>query len=322
MAYQKRTNVQINGLLAEAENKKTCLHSLNPLERAALSRRCADEFVCEPYRGMYIRCKYWNGLFVQDQARHVIRALSNMHDSWVFSHASSALIHQLEVPREIAWPIHYATEKKSTSTGNKRLVHHHSGGLATLQKDGVNINSIEQTVVDCAAEYPFQLALPIADSALHQGLTTKERLTNCLSNRANKRGIRKAARVITAADSRPENGGESRVRAIMIEEGLPEPELQAKVENPEAPGHYFYIDFLFTRPDGEKVAMELDGQEKYVNATMTAGRNTAQVMMAERQREATITSMGIRVARFSYGQAINPSFLKTRLAHYGIEPIR
>lgn len=162
--------------------------------------------------------------------------------------------------------------------------------------------------------------MPIIDSALHQGATNKNRLNSCLANNAERRGIRKAKRAIKLADSRPDNGGESRVRAIMIECGLPLPQLQVPIPNPEKPGHYYYADFLFTLQDGTRIAMELDGQEKYQKQPADNKRSVMQAMMAERQREAAITAQGIRVVRFGYREACNHKFLLERLSHYGIIP--
>lgn len=320
MAYQIHTTSRLESLFLDAENNRVCLHSLNASDRSAIARRSCIGAFSKPSRGIYVRKNYWESLTKQDQARHLIKTYSQMRPSWIFSHSSSALIHHLEVPREIVLPIHYQTSTDGIK-GSGPLVRHHKSSYSTRQlKDGIAINSVEQTVVDCAAEYPFQLALPIADSALHQGLTDKKRLTAYLQSRTNKRGIRKATRIIAIADPRPDNGGESRIRALMLELGLPEPELQAQIPNPERPGHYYYVDFLFTRPDGVKVAMELDGLEKYRNISMTGGKDTLHVMMAERQREAAITSHGIQMVRFGYNQALDSRFLLRRLALYGIAP--
>lgn len=320
MSYKTSVEQKLALLFEEAERSKRCFKPKDKLTLKAVRFRLNSGQLTEPFPGMYARNTYWQNLSRQDQTRHVIRTLSELHPAWVFSHSSAALMYNLEVPRELASPIHYITSRSNAGSGSDYLDHHRSEKLISVEKDGVALTSLEQTVVDCAANYPFQLALPIADSALHQGLTNKERLSNCLDMRINRRGVRQAKRVVEFVSPKPDNGGESRVRAIMHEEGLPEPELQARIPNPEKPGHYYYADFLFTRPSGTKVAMELDGMDKYLDKDMTNGRDSMQVIMAERQREANITSQGIQVVRFSYGQALNTKLLKSRLSHYGIVP--
>lgn len=322
MGYSTLLTSQLDLHFEEAESYERCLHAPSNSERQALERRIRDGTVVKTFQGMYARRDYWNGLRYQDQVCHTIRTLAELHPRWTFSHASAALLYGLEVPREIAEPIHFKVNKACTAQATRGLVRHCVKKLIKDIELGVFATPLEQTVIECAALYPFQLALPIADSALHQGLTTKEHLTAWLNALKGRRGIRVARRVIEMADSRPDNGGESRVRALMIELGLPLPELQAPIPQPERPGHFYYVDFLFTLPNGSRVVVELDGMDKYVDPKMTGGKSIARVMAEERQREALITVYEhIHVARFSYAQAMNPDFLLRRLAQYGVVPL-
>lgn len=323
MAYYRATNNKLLCLFEKEEHVGRCLSASECDDVHLLRRRLNNGDIVEPLLGLYARKDYWAGLSSGNQQRHLIRSLGQNHSGWVFSHASAALMHNLEVPLGLLWPIHYEAPLSAKSrTKDNQFICHRKPASTSLNKNGARVTPVEQTVIDCAATYAFQLALPIADSALHQGLTDKARLANYLESRVNKRGVRRARRVIELADPRPDNGGESRVRALMIELSLPVPELQVPIPNPEKPGHYYYADFMFMRSDGTKVAMELDGLDKYRDKNMTKGRDSVQVMMAERQREAAITSQGLRVARFSYVQATDAKFLLKRLSHYGIVPIK
>lgn len=320
MSFRKTKSQYLDAYFDEAEQAHTLLHLKEERNRQALHLRCEQGLVVAPYKGLYARSDYWNVLGLRERMKHLIRALSQQHSSWVFSHSSAAVIHNLEVSYQILRPLHYQTDSSLSSRYSEFLKQHKVKNSIGLTRDGARVTSLEQTVVDCACQYDFKLALPIADSALHQGLTTKERLTNCLENRTNRRGVRKARRIIEYADHRADNGGESIVRAIMIENNLPKPELQAPIENPDRPGHFYYADFLFTRKDGVKVAFELDGKEKYTSKEMLGSKSSIDAMMAERQREAAITSQGIRVARLGFKDASNPSILLHKLAQYGVVP--
>lgn len=315
MTYWQSTSSRLDDQFLLAERGFKCLSPRDASERLALKRRLKNNDVVRPIRGMYARATYWNALNPRQQLQHIIRSFSSAHPNWVFSHASAAAMQNLEVPFQLLYPIHYYGGATTSNTSTLLLKYHASKACASIKINGARVTPVEQTVVDCAAQYTFQQALPIADSALHQGLTDKLRLMACLNNRTNRRGVRRAKRVIRLSDPRPDNGGESSVRALMLELNLPVPELQVPISNPEKPGHFYYVDYLFTRPDGVRVAMELDGKGKYQRDALNA-------MMEERQREAAITSHGIRVVRFSYGQATNQSILLSRLANYGIEPLK
>lgn len=321
MPFSKLMDSELESRFRKAEARGICVSPHVSLEQNAIKRRYCSGLLVKPFNNQYARLDYWTTLPARDKARHIIRTLSQTYPQRVFSHSSAALLHYLEVPQEIIWPLHYFLGREKHGSELHGVKCHRSAQISCINKNGANITPIEQTVIDCAAEFPFELALPIADSALHQGLTDKAHLERYLENRINRRGVRRAQRVVETADERPDNGGESRVRALMIELGLPLPELQVPVPNPEKPGHYYYVDYMFTQQDGTKIAMELDGMDKYIDTSMTNGRSAVQVMMAERQREAAITSHGIKIVRFSYAQAMNPTVLLKRLRQYEIFPL-
>lgn len=321
MTYQHAKETQLAKLFQEAEDRRECLLLPCRNDAAALMRRLRTADIARPFRGMYARRHYWNQLSPDQRAQHVIRALSSRYSDRIFSHASAAIMHGLDVSWRLLKPLHVLTGYSVAHAKNPDVKFHRTKTPVGYRKNGANITSVEQTVVDCAAYYSFRFSLGIADSALHQGLTDKDRLQNYLFSRENRRGARKAKRVIKYADARADNSGESMVRAIMLECGLPVPELQVPIENVLNPGHFYYADFMFTRPDGTKVVVELDGKDKYQKFEMTHGKSSIDVIMNEREREAAITSHGILVARFKFEDACNPKVLVRRLGSYGIVPV-
>lgn len=322
MSIKPINNGRLTALFNEAESNNRCLCFPNKRDVSALNIRVGDGRVVKVFRGIYARREYWDTLSQKERGQHLIRSLSIVHPTWVFSHSSAALIYGLDMANKIMLPLHYLVDYSNTGNNNPKLACHRTMAPISLMKSNVKVTSLEQTVVDCAAYYPFRYALAIADSALHQGLTDKARLFNYLEERSNRRGVRQALRVIEFSDSRADNGGESYVRALILEANLPEPDLQVQIETPLYPGHYYYADFLFTREDGVRVALELDGQEKYIDERMNKGRGVLGAMMKEREREAAITACGIQVARLSFKQASNPEVLQSTLASYGIYPIQ
>lgn len=322
MPYRAAVDSKLDRLFRAVEESQECFSPNNVNEANAVRRRLKTGSLIKVYYGLYARSEYWNAISRRQQIQHVIRALSKLHPSWVFSHSSAAAMHNLEVSYQLYWPVHYQTDISRSNRKNNKLINHRVQRVAGQEKNGALVCSCEQTVVDCAAEFPFKYALAIADSSLHQGLTSKEKLESYLDSRLNRRNVNKARKVIALADSRPDSGGESVVRAIMHELHLPEPELQAQIPNPERPGHNFYLDYLFTNPNGIKVGMELDGIDKYADQTMTKGRSAIQVLAEEQHREMLITSHGIQLVRFTYREACNTGLLLSRLSHYGITPLK
>lgn len=321
MSTHSYTDKRIDHLFSISEAQGICLHVKDRNNLLAVRRRLLNKTVLTPARGLYVRSNYWHNISQMEKTRHLIRTYSQLYPTWIFSHASAAIMYDLQVSRDILQPFHFQTSRSNNSKGRKGFIHHRTNMLGGHPVDGALVTPLEQTVIDCAAYYSFKYGLAIADSALHSGQTNKEKLSSIARRNAHKRGIRRAQKVILHADSLSDNGGESIVRATMLEAHLPQPELQVAVPNLEKPGHFYYVDFMFTTNDGSRVAVELDGLEKYQNLAMTQGRETTQIMIAERQREAAITAQGIRVARFTFSQASNKSFLINRLKSYGIYPL-
>lgn len=315
------TTVPIEQALDDFEHARMCAFKPEEWERKALEHRLRAGEIIRPLPGLYARRAYWDGLSREEKLLHAVKTEGILHPTWVFTHATAAFAHGLEASRSLLWPIHYTTTRSGDGRAAPHHVHHRREDISFVRVDGIKVTDPAQTVVDCARTLPFGEALAVADSALHLKKVTRTDLAGLLGAQPGRRGNAQARRVVELADPRPESGGESLVRALMIELGLPAPELQAEIPDAEAPGRMYRVDFLFRPPDASPVILELDGLEKYQNAEMTGGRSAVQVMARERQREAALTAHGNRVARIGFAQAMDPVFLLDRLAVYGIEPV-
>ena len=137
---------------------------------------------------------------------------------------------------------------------------------------------------------------------------------------AGRRGITTLRRVCEYVDPRAESGGESFVRAVLIELGYEIFDLQLEVPDIERPGKTRRLDIVLRRDDGRLVDLEVDGRGKYADPGMTGGREVVDIMMGERRREAGITAFDISVVRMSPGMARNEDLVRSRLAIYGVHP--
>jgi very-short-patch-repair endonuclease len=78
--------------------------------------------------------------------------------------------------------------------------------------------SVLRTVMDCATLLPFDEALAVADSALYWTSVTRSDLLAAASA-SSRTGRRRRTRVAEDADERAANAFESRLRAVVLEEG-------------------------------------------------------------------------------------------------------
>lgn len=320
MGLRTFSSEALAGFLDDMESQHILFYLPAKWEEKSLSVRLDAGELVRPMPGMYARASYWASLNRREKMLHVVHTLSIQHPTWVFSHSAAALAHGLEVPYALYWPIHYVTGRSGGGKAQRLMCHHRAERCESEMVNGIRVTPVDQTVVDCARTYAFRHALAQADSALRLGLTTKPGLIARLDQCQNRRNVRRAQGLLVAADPRPENGGESVIRAIMMEQGLPIPELQYPIPNPEDSRHVYRADFVFDVRGEYLVDMELDGYDKYDDPTVTRGRTALQVQMEERQREAGITAHGIRVVRFGFWQAANVGFLLRRLALYGVVP--
>lgn len=315
------TTTLIEQAFDDFEHARMCAFKPEAWERKALEHRLRAGEIVRPLPGLYARRAYWDGLSREEKLLHAVKTEGILHPAWVFTHATAAFAHGLEASRSLLWPIHYATTRSCDGRAAPHHVHHRREDIRSVRVGGIKVTDPAQTAVDCARTLPFGEALSIADSVLHLQKAAQSDLIDLLAAQPGRRGNVRARRVIELADPRPESGGESLVRALMIELGLPAPELQVEIPDAEMPGHVHRVDFLFRPSDASPVILELDGLEKYQNAAMTGGRTAVQVMARERQREAALTARGYRVARIGFAQAMDPAFLLSRLAIYGIRPV-
>lgn len=149
----------------------------------------------------------------------------------------------------------------------------------------VPLTTVARTVIDLARVLDFRAGLVVADSALQQKLTSKNELRAVVAACSRWRGVRRATQVVEFADGRAESPLESLARVVFAESGLPPPELQVEIRNPEFIGR---VDFLWR--DFRTIA-EVDGAEKYDD------RNLA---MRQLRRDKRLREAGYEVVHFDW----------------------
>jgi Transcriptional regulator, AbiEi antitoxin/Protein of unknown function (DUF559) len=149
----------------------------------------------------------------------------------------------------------------------------------------VPVTTVPRTVIDLARALEFRAGVVVADSALQQKLTSKNELRAVIVACPRWRGVRRAAQVVDFADGQAESPLESLARAVFADCGLPPPELQVEIRDPEFIGR---VDFLWRK---FRTIAEVDGAAKYDDRS----RAMRQLRRDKRLREA-----GYEVVHFDW----------------------
>lgn len=262
---------------------------------------------------------------VRERAR--IRAIHELHTNWTFCLYSAAIAHGLQVPHALLDATHIAIAQGRNWRKAEPTIHSHVlHDPITTTSDRVPCTNIFATVFECLCSTDFRLGLAIVDSALHNHLVSRESLIDYFEQHARYRhGSRQALKTLMHADGRSENGGESVVRAIILELGFAEPDLQVEIEDPLNPGAYKRVDYHWLLENGREIIGELDGFEKYLKAHGSPSksldenlRSTIKAMRNERMRETSLNLAGMTVLRFSYADALDTDKFFTLLSTAGV----
>lgn len=290
-------------------------------ETNQLSRGVQSGLLVRPYPGFYATVERWETLPPDERILFAARAMAAKHPDWVFAGTTAALAHKLSV----SWG---CLNRPCVATSRKARPHDHGHiqrisvtGDKPVVRDGIPVTSFARTICDCIRSMPFCDSLALADSAARiKGIDADRLLNNVMNLCCNMPGRDRVKDVLSLADARSESGGESIARAQIIALGFALPDLQREVRDHLDPERGYRADFAWDLPDGSVIYGELDGQEKYYSKEMTDGRTPANVLLAERRREAhmTLAREPIRIVRFSLAEAMDSRGFERLLSAYGV----
>ncbi len=245
-----------------------------------------------------------------------MRGQAILHPDWTFCSLSAAIAHGLEVSGIEPGVTYVATTPQAHSRSSTQVKRHVIPDDEFTRASGIPVTSLWQTVFDAIRDSDFPHALAIADSVLRVTGVGRDELAEQLERVGHGRqGKGAVLLVVSYADGRSENGGESVARGIMIEQGFAIPNLQVEIFD-QTTGRTYRVDFLWLLPDGTYVAGELDGYDKYFDSTMTMGRPVVQVLIDERHRESRVSLAVSSIARFSFDTVLDtPRFVRELESH-------
>ena len=235
---------------------------------------------------------------------HLLRTravVDRMGAGVVVSHQSAAVLHGLPT-----WGLDLSKVHLTKPSGRAR-----SDAVADVHRsrfdpgeitvvDGLRVVTPARAVTETACGSSYEVGVVLADAALHQGLVTAEALLATADRHRFWTGSPAALAAARFADGLSESVGESRLRVLMANHGLPVPTLQVEIR--DADGRLVgRVDFLLFG----RVVVEFDGALKYGEA--------ADAVLAEKWREDRLRACGYRVVRVSWADLDQPRATADRI---------
>jgi hypothetical protein len=242
--------------------------------------------------------------------RDLIRAVAGRSKALVVSDRSAGVMHglALEPKRE---PGVWLT-RNARSGGNRNGIR--QVRARPLRDDeivrvgGLRVTSVARTLLDlsCSLECPWAVAA--IDDALRRRLVEPVELAQSLAGAHRRIGAQAARRAFALADGRAESVGETFLRLIVKQLGLPEPDLQVEVRGSR--GEFLArVDMAF--PDLGLI-IEFDGKSKYT-AHLRPGQSVADAVIEEKDRENRLLECGYVVIRVIWRDLYHPEELAARI---------
>lgn len=220
----------------------------------------------------------------------------------VVSHQSAALLHGLPVWGTDLTTAHFTRLETGQSRSGRRI-QVHRGAIALdeiVELDGLKVTTCERAIVETACTTSYEVGVVLADGALGMRLTTRDRLAAVVRRHRHWHGLPAANTAVQFADGRSESVGESRLRVLMANHGLPTPELQVEIRD-ESGRLIARVDFLLLGT----LVVEFDGAMKY--------GDTADTVLAEKRREDRLRERGYGMIRINWSDLNRPHDTAARL---------
>jgi hypothetical protein len=174
--------------------------------------------------------------------------------------------------------LHVLNPVRHQLRGSDGLVVHRREGAPLSEVDGRPATSPAWTAVEVARGLRRPRTLATLDAALRSGTCDRRELWRAAAAQAGRRGIVQIRELIPLAAGEAESPMESEARLVMLDGGLPMPELQYEVI--DRSGRLWRLDFAW--PDA-KLAVEYDGFDWH---------SDPESLRRDRQKKAALREMG------------------------------
>lgn len=148
---------------------------------------------------------------------------------------------------------------------------------------GFRTTSLLRTLFDLSRQLSLVEAVVVADLALHSRLIHHTDLSDWIDRRAGRKGVWAARRMLELADARAESPMETRLRMLLVLNGLPGPEVQVTLR--DETGGFLGRPDLFYRE--HRLGLEYDGETHRVS------------LVEDNRRQNRLLMAGVRLLRFT-----------------------
>ncbi|MEU9804946.1 hypothetical protein [Mycobacterium sp. NPDC050853] len=219
---------------------------LEVLGRRGLDEAVANRKVIRQYRGVYTAPE--PGIAVRLKALDLF-----IGEKAVACMFTAAALHGFDTERPEELHV-YDLGRRLRPTPN--LVVHQRDGAPLSKLDGRLMSTAPWTAIECARAIRRGRALGVLDAVLRSRLCSVADLARAADVQRGRRGIVRVRELLPLADGRAESAMESESRLVMIDGGLPLPELQFEIF--DRCGELWRVDFAW--PD-IRLAAEYDSIE-------------------------------------------------------------
>jgi hypothetical protein len=270
-------------------------------------------------RGLYVTSERWAALDRWDRYRMRVLAVHlTAHRPPVLCRETAAVIHGLPL---VMVPSHVHVQQVADGSAHSRGgVRRHCtsmGGPSVLHLSGLQVTSLESTIVALAVGSGFPAGVLALDDALRRGTTDLGQVSGLARVARTAAARTRIAAVLDFARSDAESPGESLSRVQMMVMGFPAPELQRVFT--DARGLIGRADFYW--PQAHLVG-EFDGLVKYSKPEYLSGRTPSEVVIEEKRREDRLRALGLGVVRWTWDDLRDPALLRDLLISAGLVPAR
>jgi hypothetical protein len=215
-----------------------------------------------------------------------------MRPGAVISHRSAAVLYGLPVFTSPRWTgIPELTEPQNSYGHSIRRAHIRSARVDSSQATawfGAPVTTVARMITDLARE-DRRAGLVCADAALSKNLITASEIGWAVDRAFGLPGVGQARAVLVHADAKAESPLESVARLLIIDHGLPVPELQRWILDPVTDTKT-RVDMLWRE---QRVIGEVDGAVKY----RVDSRWSERSLWDEKRRQERLEQLGFRVVR-------------------------
>lgn len=200
-----------------------------------------------------------------------------------FAGVTAARLHGLPLPEPSVPEVVVPDSSRVSRRGDARVRCVQLAPGDVIWRDGLPVTSPLRTCFDLAGHLPLGEGLVAVDLALHAGLIDLESFSGYIAAKRGVAGVVGARRVLALAEPRAESPMETKLRLLLVRNGLPRPEAQ--VELFDAQGRFVArVDLYYPE---SRLALEYDGE------------NHRDRLVDDNRRQNALLGIGVNLLRFT-----------------------